>query len=174
MAQTESGRSREALRQFPSTSRRVGGEMKSFPRVLLAVMALVVGLIFGGAAPGDARTGHNPAKMRLVEGHLKAHIVEEFAADCPAQARRCAWVGDVRIVNLRPAGTGRVHVCVGIDVFTDSHDNLTEGTSLGGQVSAWVRPGHPKVKEYKVSYRVHHSRAVGVEVTAVRKYGNPC
>jgi hypothetical protein len=147
--------------------------MKRFPRVLLIVVALVAGLMFGVAAPGDARTGHS-SKMRLVEGHLKAHIIKDHAAECLPHDRRCKWDGDVRIFNLRPRGTGRVHVCVGIDVFTYAHDNLTSETSLSGQATAWVRPGHPKVKEFHMSYRQSHPAGMDVEVTSVHKYGNPC
>ena len=138
--------------------------MNRVPRVLLVIVVLVTGLVFGATAPGEAHRAHN----------LKGRIVSQFAEDCAAHARRCAWVGDVLVVNNRAPGTGPLRICVGIDVYTDSHNNLSSGTSLHGQAMVTLRPGHRVTAEYRAVYKVAHSRAVKVQVHHLHPAGTPC
>jgi hypothetical protein len=148
-------------------------ETKRQFRLLPIVVALLAGLMFGPTAPGDARTGDHE-KMLDVGGHFKARIIKKRPLECLPDARRCHWVGRVRIVNLRALGTPPVKVCVGIDVFAVSAD-LTPRTSLSGQVTVRVAPGEPKRRRFDVSYRVRpHTPAVDVGVMHVHRYGNPC
>ena len=143
---------------------------KGITRVVLIVVTLVAGLLFGVAGPGDARTGHD--SKRLTEGHFRARIVDDLDLGC--DGTHCKWAGMVRIVNLRAPGTPRVRICVGIDVWTDSANLTDQRTSPDGQATAWLAGGRHTVTGFRVPYRKHHSRATHVKVATVHRYGTNC
>jgi hypothetical protein len=141
---------------------------KHLSRLLPIVIMLVAGLVLGAAAPTNAVDR---------DRKLRAHIVSDSPDPCSPGANKCTWSGTVRIKNNRAPGTGRLLICVGIDVFSSS-TNLSRGTSPNGQAHAWVRPQHARTVAFHAGYDPRRETASFVDVVSVHKHvrmgGQPC
>jgi hypothetical protein len=106
---------------------------------------------------GERRPAH-------IQHGLCARLLDEPRAACIHQTQ-CTVRGRIRIMNRRGPGTGRLQVCVGMDVHTARHRDLTDPLERDAahllEGYARLRPGQLKDSTYLVKYnstlgRAHH------------------
>lgn len=103
---------------------------------------------------------------------LSAQLVGSPRIYCPDGPRGpfCSIEGRVRIVNQRAPGTGRIIICVGIDVINGRGQSLSiEPPSTGGQAVAALAPGRFQVTTYRTTFRRPLQAKVPV-ITHVHKH----
>jgi hypothetical protein len=83
----------------------------------------------------------------------------------------CAVEGKVRIRNNNPRGSGRIVICVGIDVHTKGHRSLSVEPPLPqGQATITLRPRKSGVTKYRTVFNASAGAAHHVHVTHVHKH----
>ncbi len=88
------------------------------------------------------------------EAHEESGLVSRFVGGwqgtCDISPRICRAEGLVRIYSDRRPGSGALAICVGIQMHTANHRNLSlEPRTVHGQAVARVRPGRSKLATYK-------------------------
>jgi hypothetical protein len=99
---------------------------------------------------------HAPAADAHRHRALSAHLVGTPQIFCPdgPSGRFCSIEGRVRVVNHRAPGSGRILVCVGIDVIDGRGRSLSiEPPSTGGQAVAALGPLRYQVTAYRTTFR---------------------
>ncbi len=132
---------------------------RSSLRGLVAAL-LVVQVLVALAHPASAHAGKVRARLLTVDVRCIPDL-EPF----------CTAYGKVRIANNRARGTGKVPICVGVDVTARHGRSISiEPPDEFGQSSATLRPGRSTVRRYRTTFDSSAGRVDRVVVTHVHRF----
>jgi hypothetical protein len=128
-----------------------------------------VGALFAATAM-LAGSGHTPAHSHEERG-LDAGIVGTTTVFCDFGGPICRAEGRVRATNDRARGTGPVVFCIGIEMHTAAHRNLSlEPPTVAGQAVTTVRPGRSRTTSFKTVYDESAGRIDHVHVVHTHRH----
>lgn len=125
---------------------------------------LTLGLCFSTISVGTPSYAHE-------EPGLDAGILGTTHVFCDFGGPICRAEGHARISNNRPRGSGKVAICVGIEMHPSSHRNLSlEPLTVSGQAVALVGPGRSKTTTFKTVFNEASGLADHVHVVHAHKH----